>query len=450
MVGRMSTKRGKRKRKDSAVKTTKQQQQEKQQEKQYDYLQNQQHRHDSEQASTRSSSTTNEPSPPRQQPQYEHQPSQIEVAHMASRIHSPRVSVEISDTTELAMGHGNHSSQHLLADNIMAAFNEDNFDEFLMFDHPGKDPTMSTTHENPLLAVRPTTTNHPQDSMALGDDYLYEHDNMLHLTANLSNAFATSPGLLQQTFESGLPTPTSNIARGYGNAGTSIHDSAPINLAPNVSSNVGVDQPPQTPLSSLMKIINDLETGIRSDSQVRIDNRLIMNREAMAELRIVMGKESFQTCGSCIVLVASALDLILENYGCIVDAIKSEDEPDAAVAGEWDFAGLTTPVADPYPDQNSQCRRTTMPGACSYASTMQLRIGCYELNQEDQISLRNHVVRKELRRCIEIARICVNYSQGMGAKSFPNNSRVRASLQADTEASAYRLMAALECQELKE
>jgi hypothetical protein len=449
MVGRMSTKRGKRKRKDSAVKTTKQQQQQ-QQEKQYDYLQHQQHRHYSEQASTRSSSTTNEPSPPRQQPQYEHQPSRIEVAPMASRIHTPRVSVEISDTNEPAMGHGNHSSQNLLADNIMAAINEDNFDEFLMFDHPGKDPILSTAHENPLLDVQPATTHHPQGSMALGDDYLYEHDNMLHLTANLPNAFSTSPGLLQQTFDSGLPTPTSSIARGYGNAGASICNSAPSNLAPDEHGNVVVGQPPQTPLSSLMKIINDLETGIRSDSHVRIDNRLIMNREAMAELRIVIGKDSFQNCGSCIVLVASALDLVLENYGCIVDAIKSEDKPDVAVAGEWDFAGLNTPAAAPYSDPNSQCRRTTMSGACSYASTMQLRIGCYELNQEDQRSLRNHVVRKELRRCIEIARICVNYSQGMGAKNFPNNSRVRASLQADTEASAYRLMAALECQELKE
>lgn len=371
---------------------------------------------------------------------------------MASQILSPHGSAEISYTNEPAMGHGNHSSQNLLADNIMAAMDEDNFDEFLMFDRPRKDPTMSTTHENPSLAVRPTTTNHFQDSMALGDDFSYEHDNMLHLTANLPNAFSTSPGLLQQTFDPGLPTPTSSIARGYGNAGASIHNSAPSSLAPNENNNVGVDQPPQTPLSSLMKIINDLETGIRSDGQVRIDNRLIMNRKAMAELRIVIRKDSFQTCGSCIVLVASALDLILENYGCIVDAIKSEDEPDAdeAVAGEWDFTGLTTPATAPYSDQNGQCRRTTMPGACSYASTMQLRIGCYELNQEDQISLRNHVVCKELRRCIEIARICVNYSQAMGGRSFPNNNRVRASLQADTEASAYRLMAALECQGLKE
>ena len=448
MVGRMSTKRGKRKRKDSAVKTTKgQQQQQQQEEKQNDYLQNQQQRCYSEQASTRSSSTTNEPSPPRQQPQYEHQAPRIEVAPMASQIHSPRVSVEISDINEPAMGHGNHSSQNLLADNIMAAINEDNFDEFLMFDHPGKDPTMRAKHENPMLAGRPTTTNHPEDSMALINDYLYEHDNMLHPTANPPNAFSTPPGLLLQAFDSGLPTPTPSIARGY-DAGASIRNSAPGNLALNESSDIGIDQPPQTPLSSLMKIINDLETGIRSDSQIRIDNRLIMNREAMAELRNVIGKDSFQTCGSCIVFVASALDLILENYGCIVDAIKSEDEPDAAVAEEWDYAGLSTPAAAPYSDQNSQCRRAS--AACSYASTMQLRIGCYELNQEDQRSLRNHVVRKELRRCIEIARICVNYSQGMGAKNLPNNSRVRASLQADTEASAYRLMAALECQDLKE
>jgi hypothetical protein len=417
MVGRMSNKRAKRRRQDSPLKIVQQQQQQ-----QIGY------QHYNEQIPT-PLSTTNEPSLQREQSQNEHHRSQIGVVPIT------------------------HNAHDRLPGNIVFAMDEGSFEEFVMFDHPGISPNMSTMHENRSSALQSITTNMPQVSLALDYGLAFDHESILTLGPTLPDAVSVSSDLLQHSYGPGVRNRSSGDQFDYKNPGASInisdHSSAGQGGYGDV---VAEDQPPQTPLSFLTKILNDLETGVRSPGQVRIDNRLMMSRNAMADLRIAIRKESFKTCGSCIVLVASALDLILENYGYIVDALKSEASPDPgeAITGEGELISLatppptttTTPIS--YSNQSVQCPRAVLSGDCPFASTMQLRIGCYELSQEDQISLRNHVIRKELHRCIEIARICASFSQSIGRSSFANHERVRASLQADTEACAYRLMASMD------
>jgi hypothetical protein len=421
MVGRMSNKRAKRGRQDSPTKIVQQQQQQHNGYQQY-----------SEQITT-PLSTTNELSPQREESQSEHHRSQVGVVPMT------------------------HNAHDRLPGNIVFPMDERSFEEFLMFDHPGISPNMSTTDENPSSAVQSTSTNIPEVSPTLDYSLAFDHESMLALGPSLPDAVPISSDQLQHTYGTGVRNRSSGDQLDHRNAGASINMSEHSSPGQGGYSDVVGGQPPQTPLSFLTKILNDLETGIRSAGQVRIDTRLMMSRKAMADLRIVIRKESFKTCGSCIVLVASALDLILENYGYIVDALKSEDNTDAGegITGEGKLTSLATPLPTTtttpisYSNQSVQCPRAILSGDCPFASTMQLRIGCYELSQEDQISLRNHVIRKELHRCIEIARICASFSQSIGRSSFANHERVRASLQADTEACAYRLMASMDEQDEK-
>jgi hypothetical protein len=423
MVGRKSNKRAKRRRQDSPPKIVQQHQQQHNGYQQY-----------SEKMPT-PLSTTNEPSPQREQSQSEHHRSQFGAVSMT------------------------HNAHDRLPGNIVFPMEERSFEEFHMFDQPGISPNMSTTHGNTSSAVQSAPTNMPPVSLELPSvslelDYslAFNHESMLAIGSSLPDAVSISSDLLQHAYGPGVRSLSSGDQPDHRNAGASIKISEHSSLGQGGYSDVVGDQSPQTLLSFLTKILNDLETGVRSAGQVRMDARLMMSRKAMADLRIVIRKESFKTCGSCIVLVASTLDLILENYGYIVDALKSEDNTDAGedITGEGELTSLatppptttTTPIS--YSNQSVQCPRAVLSGDCPFASTMQLRIGCYELSQEDQISLRNHVIRKELHRCIEIARICASFSQSIGRNSFANHERVRASLQADTEACAYRLMASMD------
>jgi hypothetical protein len=347
-----------------------------------------------------------------------------------------------------------HNAHDRLPGNIVFPMDEGSFEEFLMLNHSGISPNISTTHENPSSAVQSTTSNIPEVSLALDYSLTFDDESMLALGPSLPDAVSISSDRLQHAYGPEVRNRSSGNQLDHGNAEASIKISEYSNPGQGGYSDVVGGQSLQTPLSFLTKILNDLETGVRSAGQVRIDTRLMVSRKAMTNLRIVIRKESFKTCGSCVVLVASALDLILENYGYIVDALKSEDNTDAGedITGEGEIPSLatppptttTTPIS--YFNQSVQCPRAVLSGDCPFASTMQLRIGCYELSQEDQISLRNHVIRKELHRCIEIARICASFSQSIGRSSFANHERVRASLQADTEACAYRLMASMDKQ----
>jgi hypothetical protein len=164
MVGRMSNKRAKRRRQDSPPKIVQQHQQQHNGYQQY-----------SEQIST-PLSTTNEPSPQREQSRSNHHRSQIGVVPMT------------------------HNAHDRLPGNIVFPMDEGSFEEFLMLNHSGISPNISTTHENPSSAVQPTTSNIPEVSLALDYSLTFDDESMLALGPSLPDAVSISSDRLQHAY----------------------------------------------------------------------------------------------------------------------------------------------------------------------------------------------------------------------------------------------------------
>lgn len=432
----MSTKRGKRRKQDKSTDGVQQQQQ-------------QQH---TQQSATRSPSLTGDESSHQQQLQSEHH------QHAITTVSRSPSHTETFTANAQTRTHDSSNAFEPLQDAIMSDAAESDLNKFFMFDYQGTDLDInSTLLENNVFAPTPSSSNNfLADATTLNDALHNDREDLLGLGSELPSPFSTSLDSFQpscplsppMTSSSSRPQDWLDVTAPASETSEHSHGS----ISDSLSS--AARQPLSSPLSVLVKIISDLETGVSNSEALRFDDRLTLNRTAMAELSAIIGKDSFKTCRSCIVLVASALDLILENYGYIVDSIISEDsQKEIAAASQWDpghrssTSEVTCGSSVSRTSQSSRHRYQDgdqSRSGCSHASASKLRMGCYELDQEDQTLLRNHVICKELRRCVEVAGICVGLSQSKDGRSMSNHTRVRATLKADTQASAYRLVSVLE------
>lgn len=431
----MSTKRGKRRKQDKST----------------DGIQQQQQQH-TQQSVTRSPSLTGDDPSQHQQLQSEQQQRRVGTVPQ-----SPPHSDETFTPNTQTRTHDSSNAFDPLQEVIMNDAAESDLNKFFMFDYQGTDFDInSTLLGNPMLAPTPSSSNNFQaDATTSSDTFHNDGEDMLGLVSELPSPFSTSLDSFQPACPISPPmTSSSSIPHDRGDmtapaSETSEHSHGSRSNSLGSASR----QSWPSPLSVLIKIIGDLEEGVSSSGSLRFDDRLTLNRKAMAELSAIIGKDSFKTCRSCIVLVASALDLILENYGYIVDSIISEGAQREVAAIRWDHGrrastfevtcGSSTSRFTQDSRGNYQDADQSRSG-CSHASASKLRMGCYELDQEDQTLLRNHVICKELRRCVEVAGICVGLSQSKDGRSMSNHTRVRATLKADTQASAYRLVSILE------
>ena len=125
-------------------------------------------------------------------------------------------------------------------------------------------------------------------------------------------------------------------------------------------------------VSTLARIIEHLETHVQLRKST-IDVIMGINKTSMGDIGDIMKLEAYQRCKSCAILVATAMELIVTLY-------------ETAVADECTKPKTGT-VPAPAPSQ------MTLPN---------IQFGAFHLDPEDQLSLRNQIICRELQRVIRI------------------------------------------------
>lgn len=159
----------------------------------------------------------------------------------------------------------------------------------------------------------------------------------------------------------------------------------------------------------LMGIIDDLESCLQQTAPV--DQVLNLNRTSMAKLPSIMEMEGFKACNSCPILAATVLDLVVGMYSMTISPVQAiPQEGEVSVTGSaYPVGGLPLGSYSPPLQSLSQPAltdignvTTSAPEASSAASQPAFAFGCLELEPEEQAILLNMVLKRDLRKCLEV------------------------------------------------
>lgn len=139
-------------------------------------------------------------------------------------------------------------------------------------------------------------------------------------------------------------------------------------------------------VSALTRIIVLLETYIQS-SATAIDELMHVTKACMADLTRIMELKEYAMGKSCGILVSTAMELAITLYETAVSEHK----------------------AMPTASDQQQRQLSPLSSSSSWAlsrgeSIPNLQFGIFQLDQEDQMAIRNRIISKQLNRSIEIIR----------------------------------------------
>ena len=230
-------------------------------------------------------------------------------------------------------------------------------------------------------------------------------------TSGSENTFTYTPGRHQQLLASyntsdasGQHTPGS-LTQERTAESANMRSRFPEQPAARVSSSYYRDQSvisnyPHT--AALMKMVEFLEEKLQIQSQVPIDQAMLLNRKALTKIRDVRKTNEFQHCRSCPLLVATVMDLVVGLYELVIPTIQQR------------------PASEAMPDHNSmlseQSARTldetrrggsVSSAAASHGNSEALfYFGCLEFDPDEQEMFRAAMIRRDLRRCVETIQFC--------------------------------------------
>ncbi|CAM1502571.1 Fc.00g073470.m01.CDS01 [Cosmosporella sp. VM-42] len=167
--------------------------------------------------------------------------------------------------------------------------------------------------------------------------------------------------------------------------------------------------------AALTGVIESLERCSLSTTST-MDQIMSVNRKAMTSLPPIMAMDGFKLCHSCPTLVPTSLDLILSMYESALDSMQSDPADNVQAIEHWNDGSIGSqsrgspsgPALSP-PDLMMADAWTS--SSSNTSSLMRqgrpiFYFGCLELEPDEQVMLRDVVLKRDLLKCLETIRSC--------------------------------------------
>ncbi|VUC31142.1 unnamed protein product [Clonostachys rosea] len=167
--------------------------------------------------------------------------------------------------------------------------------------------------------------------------------------------------------------------------------------------------------AALMGIIDSLESCIQRETAPMVQV-LSLNRTALVRLPAIMVMEGFKACNSCPILAITALDLVVGMFNGVLSSMQVASQQggmsvmgDADCAAELAVESSLLPMRSTNPPSLADAGNKITPTSeaasavrsVSDATQCTFTFGCLELEQEEQVILRNVLLKRDLLKCVK-------------------------------------------------